>query len=54
MNYFVDDFSLLTWTKKVMMGKECSANTLPIISINYSNLLKGLRKLQSGSEEFER
>ena len=34
------------------MGNECMGNTLPVISINYSKLLKGFKKMGSSSEDF--
>ena len=38
--------------KKVTMGEEASANTIPVISINYTKLLKGFKRLQATSEDF--
>lgn len=40
--------------KKVMMGGEAPANTIPVISVNYTKLLKGFKRLQATSEDFGR
>ncbi|CAH3178103.1 unnamed protein product [Porites evermanni] len=38
--------------KKVMMGGEAPANTIPVISVNYTKPLKGFKRLQATSEDF--
>ena len=40
--------------KKVMMGGEAPANTILVISVNYTKLLKGFKRLQATSEDFGR
>ncbi|XP_067020202.1 uncharacterized protein [Acropora muricata] len=40
--------------KKVTMSKDTIGSTVPIISVNYSKLIKGFKKLKMGVEDFGR
>ena len=40
--------------KKVTMSKDTIGSTVPIISVNYSKLIKGFKKLKMGEEDFGR
>lgn len=40
--------------KKVTMMKDTMGSTVPIISVNYSKLIKGFKKLKMGQEDFGR
>ena len=54
--HWTDIYNLYYFTqaKKVTMSKDSVGSAVPVISVNYSKLIKGFKKLKMGEEDFGR